>query len=116
MYHFFRYHHLAEPLQEEYFSDDNGGGHEPVPDSGLINGKGRYEGGPNTPWHVFNVVQGQRYRFRVINQSAFAQFRFAIQGHKMIIIEADGILHEPVVVDSFDIYAGQRYTRVDPVS
>jgi iron transport multicopper oxidase len=48
------------------------GGAEPVPDSGLINGKGRYNGGPLSDWAVVDVTSSQRYRFRVINMSAGA--------------------------------------------
>ncbi|KIJ32231.1 multicopper oxidase [Sphaerobolus stellatus SS14] len=107
------YHGFAPALQAAYFSPQNGGGQEPVPDSGLINGLGRFNGGPTTiPRAVVNVVAGQRYRLRVINISAFAQFRFSIEGHRLTIIEADGIPHEPLTVDSFNIYVAQRYSVV----
>jgi iron transport multicopper oxidase len=53
--------------------------HSPkIPDSGTINGKGRYIGGPATPWARLNVVRGQRYRFRIINASAYGYFTFSI--------------------------------------
>lgn len=104
------YHSAAPALQAEYFSPSNSGGQEPVPDSGLINGVGRYNNGPtNIARAVVNVVQGQRYRLRVINISGFAQFQFSIEGHRMTIIEADGIPHEPLTVDSFNIFVAQRY-------
>ncbi|KAF8523282.1 laccase [Hysterangium stoloniferum] len=107
------YHGFAPALQANFFSPDNGGGHEPVPDSGVINGLGRFKDGPtNVPRAVVNVISGKRYRLRVINISAFAQFRFSIEGHRMTIIEADGIPHEPLTVDSFDIYVAQRYSVV----
>ncbi|KIJ36674.1 multicopper oxidase [Sphaerobolus stellatus SS14] len=106
------YHDFAPALEEKYFSPRNGGGHEPVPDSGVINGLGRFKKGPTVPWAVINVAQGLRYRLRVINVSGFAQFRFSIDSHRMTIIEADGIPHEPLTVDAFDIYAGQRYSVV----
>ncbi|KIJ55074.1 multicopper oxidase [Sphaerobolus stellatus SS14] len=54
----------------------------------------------------------KRYRLRVINISGFAQFRFSIEGHSLTIIEADGIPHEPLTVDSFNIYVAQRYSVV----
>ncbi|KAF8583110.1 multicopper oxidase [Ramaria rubella] len=106
------YHGFAPALQATYFSKNNGGGQEPVPDSGLINGAGRFNGGPNVPLAVVNVTSGLRYRLRVINISAFAQFRFSIERHRMTIIEADGIPHEPLTVDSFNIYVAQRYSIV----
>ncbi|CAE7087340.1 unnamed protein product [Rhizoctonia solani] len=83
-----------------------------VPDSGLINGKGRYVGGPAVPRAVINAVRGKRYRLRVINASAIGSFTFSIEGHRLTVIEADGIPHEPLVVDSFQIYAGQRYSVI----
>lgn len=38
-------------------------------DSTLINGKGRYAGGPNSELAVVSVQQGKRYRFRLLNLS-----------------------------------------------
>ena len=99
-------------MQDEYFSPDNGGGKEPVPDSGVINGLGRYNGGPtNVARAIVTVEQGKRYRLRVINISGFAQFRFMVEGHPLTLIEADGIPHEALTVDSFDIYVAQRCVR-----
>jgi iron transport multicopper oxidase len=37
-------------------------------------------------------------------------FGFSIDGHKMTVIEADGINTVPLVVDSIEIFAGQRYS------
>ena len=33
-----------------------------TPDAGLINGVGRFVGGPEVPFAVINVVHGKRYR------------------------------------------------------
>ncbi|KAJ1302813.1 hypothetical protein OPQ81_003119 [Rhizoctonia solani] len=106
------YHTPAPTLQEQFFSTSNTALNAPVPDSALINGKGRYVGGPEVERAVLKVQSGKRYRFRVINTSAIGSYTFAIEGHTMTIIEADGIAHEPLVVDSFDIYAGQRYSFI----
>lgn len=57
-----------------------------VPDSGLINGKGRYVGGPTVKRSVINVTKGKRYRLRVINISAIGSYTFSIEGHSMTII------------------------------
>ena len=46
------------------------GSPEPIPDSGLINGVGRYAGGPAVQRAIINVQQGTRYRFRVVCLSA----------------------------------------------
>ncbi|KAF8713643.1 multicopper oxidase family, partial [Rhizoctonia solani] len=106
------YHTPAPTLQEQFFSTNNTALNAPVPDSALINGKGRYVGGPEVERAVLKVQSGKRYRFRVINTSAIGSYTFAIEGHTMTIIEADGIAHEPLVVDSFDVYAGQRYSFI----
>ncbi|KAG9084204.1 laccase [Ceratobasidium sp. 370] len=106
------YHDPAPVLQEQFFSTSNTALNAPVPDSALINGAGRYVGGTEVKRAVLNVTPGKRYRFRVINISAIGSFTFSIEGHMLTIIEADGIAHEPLVVDSFDIFAGQRYSVI----
>lgn len=82
------------------------------PDSTLINGLGRYAGGPKSPLAVVNVEEGKRYRFRIIGASCDPWFNFTIDGHKMTIIEADGNEVEPVDVDSLAVFGGQRYSVV----
>jgi len=106
------YHNPAIGLTNTYFATNNGGGKEPVPDSGLINGRGRYKNGPASPRAVINVTPGKKHRFRLINNSAFGQFRFSVQGHRMTIIEIDGISHQPYTVDGLDIFAAQRYSFI----
>ncbi|GAB1526092.1 Multicopper oxidase [Rhizoctonia solani] len=106
------YHTPAPTLQAQFFDTNNTALAAPVPDSGLVNGRGRYVGGPQAPRSVINVQRGRRYRFRVINTSAIGSYTFSIENHRMTIIEADGIPHQPLVVDSFQIYAGQRYSVV----
>ncbi|KAF8600822.1 laccase-4 [Ceratobasidium sp. AG-I] len=106
------YHTPAPVLQEQFFSTNNTALAAPVPDSGLINGKGRYVGGPAVKRSVINVTKGKRYRLRVINTSAIGSYTFSVEGHRLTIIEADGIAHQPLVVDSLDIYAGQRYSVI----
>ena len=80
--------------------------------STLINGLGRYPGGPLTPFAVVNVNRGLRYRFRVIATSCQSAFNFTIDSHRMTIIEVDGNEVTPVEVDSIPILAGQRYSVV----
>nr|AYO51536.1 laccase [Lignosus rhinocerotis] len=82
-------------------------------DSVLINGLGRAAGGDaDAPLSVINVVQGQRYRFRLVSVSCDPNFTFYIQGHNMTVIEADAVNVQPVIVDSLQIFAGQRYSFV----
>ncbi|KAH7923707.1 laccase [Leucogyrophana mollusca] len=83
-----------------------------TPNSTLINGRGRYLGGPATELSVVNVQHGKRYRMRLLNMACDPYFTFSIDGHNMTIIEADGELTEPLLVDSLQILAGQRYSFV----
>ncbi|CAK5282922.1 unnamed protein product [Mycena citricolor] len=57
--------------------------------------------------------KGLRYRFRLVNLACDSNYVFQIDGHKnLTIIEADGILHQPLSVDSIQIYAAQRYSFI----
>src|ERR1700709_1787400 len=49
-----------------------------VVNSALINGLGRYPGGPMTDLAVVNVECGKRYRLRLIAMSCHANFVFSI--------------------------------------
>ncbi|KAJ7251872.1 Cu-oxidase-domain-containing protein [Mycena rebaudengoi] len=84
----------------------------PVADSGLFNGRGRYNGGPEVEYAAVSVVPGKRYRFRLINMSARSKFLFSIDNHTMTVIEADGVATEPHEVNILLIYASQRYSIV----
>jgi len=83
-----------------------------VSDATLINGIGRYSGGPEVSLAVVNVISGTRYRLRLVSISCDPNFNFSIDGHNLTIIEVDGENHEPLVVDSLQIFAGQRYSVV----
>ncbi|KXN80855.1 Laccase-2 [Leucoagaricus sp. SymC.cos] len=102
------YHVLAPRGTDEFFRT----GIVPVQDSGLINGVGRYQGGPEVPYAVVNVEQGKRYRFRIFSLACRPFFTFSIDGHNLTFIEADGIEHDPVEFQKVDIYAGQRISAV----
>jgi len=78
----------------------------------LINGLGRYPGGPASELAVISVEQGKRYRMRLVAMSCDPNFAFSIDGHNFTVIEADGELTEPLVVDQITILAGQRYSVV----
>ncbi|KAJ6467724.1 laccase [Mycena sanguinolenta] len=81
--------------------------HAPVHDLGavptlvstLINGLGRYAGGPTSELTVITV-------------ESYPNFTFTIDGHNMTIIEVDSVNVEPLAVDSIQIFAGQRYSFV----
>jgi iron transport multicopper oxidase len=84
----------------------------PVPDSNLINGLGRFAGGPASDLAVITVIPNKRYRFRLVSISCDPNFTFGIDGHNVTIIEVDGVNVEPLLVDSIQIFAGQRYSFI----
>ena len=81
-------------------------------DSTLINGLGRYPGGPASPLAVVNVNRGSRYRMRLISMACDSFYTFSIDGHSMTIIEADGVSTLPLVVNNITIFAAQRYSFI----
>lgn len=83
-----------------------------TPNSTLINGLGRYSGGPSTDLAVITVEKDKRYRFRIVAVSCDPNYTFSIDSHKMTIIEADGVNTQPLEVDQLIVYAGQRYSVV----
>ncbi|KAK1228361.1 laccase, multicopper oxidase, benzenediol:oxygen oxidorectuctase [Marasmius sp. AFHP31] len=96
------YHEKALKLAEEL----------PDHDSVLINGLGRYKGGPRSQLAVVQVEQGKRYRMRVLNTGCQPDFWFHIDKHAMKVIEVDSINHQPVDTEGFRIFAGQRYSYI----
>ncbi|KAJ4473809.1 laccase [Lentinula aciculospora] len=84
----------------------------PSADTTLINGKGRYAGGPDTPLAVIQVEHGKRYRFRIIEMSFDAFHGFSIDNHNFTIIEVDGINTEPHTVNFIELYPAQRYSVI----
>ncbi|KAH8822138.1 laccase [Flagelloscypha sp. PMI_526] len=86
-----------------------------VSDATLINGLGRYagSGGTASELSVITVEKGKRYRLRFINVACDPFYTVSIDGHTDLkIIEADSENTVPVPVDSFDIFAGQRYSVI----
>ncbi|KAJ3785065.1 Cu-oxidase-domain-containing protein [Lentinula aff. detonsa] len=84
----------------------------PVSDTGTFNGVGRFNGGPEVPFFVQNVVAGTRYRFRIINQSARNVFTMSVDSHNLTVIETDGTPTTPMTVNEIEMLAGQRYSVV----
>jgi len=101
---FSRYHKSALALEQEHS--------EKVSNATLINGRGRYLNGPAVPLTVIEVQPSKRYRLRIISMSCEPRFTFSIDGHQLTVIEADGESTEPLVVDSLEIHAGQRYSVI----
>lgn len=84
----------------------------PEYNSTLINGLGRYSDGPAVPLAVVNVISGRRYRLRLVSISCDPSFIFSIDSHTLTVIEVEGTNVQPLVVDSLEIFAGQRYSVV----
>ncbi|KAG2066219.1 laccase [Suillus decipiens] len=80
--------------------------------STLINGLGRYREGPQSDLAVVSVECGKRYRLRLVAMSCDSNFVFSIDNHNLTVIEADGELTQPLLVDSLQMLAGQRYSVV----
>ncbi|KAJ2718514.1 ferroxidase fet3 [Coemansia sp. Benny D115] len=50
------------------------------------------------------------YRIRLVNMASTLWFQFSIAGHKLSLIEADGVYSNPLPVDGLEITPGQRYS------
>lgn len=96
------YHDQASDLLKEFLSWRNPGGAEPVPQGALIDNVGG-----KTLKHL-KFAPGKTYRIRLINMSALAMFHFSIEGHKMRVIEVDGVDTEPKEVGNVILAAAQR--------
>ncbi|KAE9410248.1 laccase [Gymnopus androsaceus JB14] len=84
-----------------------------TPNATLINGLGRsWFSTEPTPLAVVTVQQGLRYRMRTIHSGCDNPINVSIDFHPMLVIEADGVEHEPVVADGFQILVAQRYSFV----
>ncbi|PPQ94706.1 hypothetical protein CVT25_009561 [Psilocybe cyanescens] len=99
-------------LSDWYHTPSPSAGTLPKADAVLVNGLGRFAGGPASPLAVITVIPHKRYRFRLISMSCDPNFTFNIDGHTMTIIEVDGVNVQPLVVDSLQIFAAQRYSFV----
>ncbi|KAJ7610637.1 yellow laccase [Mycena polygramma] len=88
--------------------------HPPIPifNSTLINGLGRYAGGPLSELAVISVQPGKRYRMRMVSIACNPNWIFSIDNHDFTIIEVDGVNHQPLTVDSIQIFAAQRYSFI----
>nr|AEP71394.1 laccase 1 [Trametes gibbosa]AEQ28163.1 laccase 1 [Trametes gibbosa] len=81
-------------------------------DATLINGLGRSPSTVSADLSVINVTPGKRYRFRLVSLSCDPNHTFSIDGHDLTIIETDSVNTQPLVVDSIQIFAAQRYSFV----
>ncbi|XP_004487420.1 L-ascorbate oxidase homolog [Cicer arietinum] len=75
----------------------------PFPDGLIINGHGSNA-------YTFTVDQGKTYRFRISNVGLKTSINFRIQGHKMQLVEVEGIHTLQNSYDSIDLHLGQSYS------
>lgn len=65
------------------------------------------------PLEVFEVQQGQNYRFRTINAGFLnCPVEISVDNHSLTVIASDGWYFEPVVVSTLVTYAGERFDFV----
>ncbi|GES87593.1 multicopper oxidase [Rhizophagus clarus] len=97
---------------------------EPIPNSGLINGKGIFNcmddpikkkncNFDSLSIEEFYFEPNKKNRLRIINTSAMTSFYFSIDGHMLQVIEVDGT---PTIPSSrfhrLPIHVGQRYSVI----
>jgi len=105
------YHNSSSSLLQ-YYTEPNGSGDEPVPDSILINGLGQLNCTSNCTYETISIPAKSKTRLRIINQSAFGVISFSIEGHTLTVIEVDGVVVSPRTVDVIRINVAQRYSVV----
>lgn len=66
-----------------------------------------------TPYEIFNVKHGFKYRFRTINSGFLnCPLEISIDNHTLNIIASDGHYIEPIEVETLVSYAGERFDFV----
>ncbi|GAB1726235.1 hypothetical protein NU195Hw_g5321t1 [Hortaea werneckii] len=116
------YHDLSSALLWQYLKPDMENA-EPVPQSGLVNGRGlrNCDEFPdrkcdNTTLNVgyanFGLPTGNAHRLRILNVGAFAEFQFQIDEHELAVTEVDGTDVEPISYHRLNINPAQRYSVV----
>nr|AAN17506.1 laccase 1 [Manduca sexta] len=99
------------------FTDHHHSSGDNKPPTLLINGVGRFKifnNDTEKPVYMkaarFNVEQGYRYRFRVINAEFLnCPIEMSVDGHNITVIASDGYDLEPITATSLVTYAGERY-------
>ncbi|CAF3527644.1 hypothetical protein FGSG_13185 [Fusarium graminearum PH-1] len=114
------YHNLTSELLMEYLAPDQEN-NEPVPDNGLINGRGLRDCLDFRGWDCnstdrempnINLEAGQRHRLRIINVGAFAEFQVQFDEHPFYVTEVDGTDVHPESVHRLNILPAQRYSVI----
>ncbi|EFY86743.1 putative multicopperoxidase [Metarhizium acridum CQMa 102] len=93
------YHDEISTLMPKFLSKTNPTGAEPVPNAALMN---------DTQNLTISVQPGKTYLFRVVNIGAFAGQYLWFEGHKMRIVEVDGVYTKDAEAEMIYISAAQR--------
>ncbi|ANB14070.1 ferroxidase FET3 [Sugiyamaella lignohabitans] len=94
---------------------------EPIPDSGLIQGKnyfdctrlepsGNYSCKNTSDYAIIPVLEDKTYRLRIISAGGFSEFDFSIDNHILQVVEADGVNTEPLPIEALRLANAQRYS------
>ena len=95
------YYDMMPALAAKFLTYANPTGAEPVPNSALMN---------DTQNLGIKVQPGKTYLFRIINMGAFAAQYVWFEGHKMRVVEVDGIYTEAAEADMIYMTVAQRYS------
>ncbi|AAS52159.2 ADR239Wp [Eremothecium gossypii ATCC 10895] len=120
------YHDMAATYMADYLAPGNENV-EPTPDNGFIQGSGpfKYDSATYIVPHgsarnvsyvgdvavpTLHLAPERKYRVRLINAGFFAPFNFAVDQHRLEVVEADGTVVDPVELESITMSVGQRYS------
>ncbi|XP_059173405.1 uncharacterized protein LOC131953968 isoform X2 [Physella acuta] len=103
----------TEKMSGEAYAQDFHSGQTTDVNSILVNGMGKAKGQTNMPFPVFSVRAGEKYRFRIAyNGILNCPIYVKVDDHPMLMISTDGEDFEPLEVDAFMIFSGERYDFV----
>ncbi|KAL6868602.1 multicopper oxidase [Trichoderma novae-zelandiae] len=114
------YHNLTSELLMDYLQPDMEN-NEPVPDNGLVNGRGVRDCKDFQGWDcdttnvsapTLDLAAGQRHRLRIINVGAFAEFQIQFDEHPFYVTEVDGTDVLPEPFHRLNILPAQRYSVI----
>jgi iron transport multicopper oxidase len=93
------YHEQMQPLMDAFMAKTNPTGAEPIPDAALMN---------DTQSLKVKIEPGKTYHIRMVNMGAFAGQYVWFEGHKMRIVEVDGIYVQQAEAEVVYLTAAQR--------
>lgn len=115
--------HRTQTEVMAWYADARSFGNEPVPDSLLINGQGRYNCSMAVPARpvkchdvalnslaILSQLQTQRFKLRLVNVGTIAGFNISVEGASLRPIQTDGgsrLAAEPADVVGI-VYPGER--------